>query len=197
MRTTFKSADLSSSKLPIPSLTSVSNKSKGIVFKWSKVTGCSGYMIYRKTGSGKWTKLATVKGSSTLSYTDRTAKSGNTYTYTVKAYKDSQQGSYNTIGLKITRLTAPTLSSLTNTKSGRTNVKWKKVTAASGYQVEYSTSKNFTNSKRISTGNSSSTALSGLKKGKTYYIRVRACKKSNGITSYSPWSNTKSIKIKK
>lgn len=94
-------------------------------------------------------------------------------------------------------LTAPTLSSLTNTKSGRTNVKWKKVTAASGYQVEYSTSKNFTNSKRISTGNSSSTALSGLKKGKTYYIRVRACKKSNGITSYSPWSNTKSIKIKK
>ena len=38
MRTTFKSADLSSSKLPIPSLTSVSNKSKGIVFKWSKVT---------------------------------------------------------------------------------------------------------------------------------------------------------------
>ena len=197
MRTTFKSADLSSSKLPIPSLTSVSNKSKGIVFKWNKVTGCSGYMIYRKTGSGKWTKLATVKGSSTLSYTDRTAKSGNTYTYTVKAYKDSQQGSYNTIGLKITRLTAPTLSSLTNTKSGRTNVKWKKVTAASGYQVQYSTSKNFTNSKRISTGNSSSTALSGLKKGKTYYIRVRACKKSNGITSYSPWSNTKSIKIKK
>ena len=92
MRTTFKSADLSSSKLPIPSLTSVSNKSKGIVFKWNKVTGCSGYMIYRKTGSGKWTKLATVKGSSTLSYTDRTAKSGNTYTYTVKAYKDSPAG---------------------------------------------------------------------------------------------------------
>ena len=39
--------------------------------------------------------------------------------------------------------------------------------------------------------------VSGLKVKKKYYFRVRVCKKVNGKTYYSGWSNVKSVKAKK
>ena len=35
-----------------------------------------------------------------------------------------------------------------------------------------------------------------LKKGKTYYVRVRTFKKVNGVTVYSKWSKKMSVKLK-
>ena len=42
-----------------------------------------------------------------------------------------------------------------------------------------------------------SKTITGLKKGKTYYFRVRAYKKENGKKYYGSWSNVKKITIKK
>ena len=66
-----------------------------ITLKWSKVTGASGYVIYRKTGSGSYKKLKTEKGVSNLSYRDSSAKKGKTYTYKVKAYKSKTYSAYS------------------------------------------------------------------------------------------------------
>ena len=66
----------------------------------------------------------------------------------------------------------------------------------SGYQIQYSLKKNFAGAK-IKTTTKTSQKISGLKKGKKYYFRVRAVVKANGNVYYSGWSNKKSVKVKK
>ncbi len=87
-------------RLSAPKLSSVSSSKTGITFKWKKVSGASGYIVYRKEGSGSYKELAKVKGSTKVSYVDKKAKKGKTYTYTVKAYSGSSKSAYNS-GLKI------------------------------------------------------------------------------------------------
>ena len=86
--------------LSAPKLSSVKSEKSGVLFKWSKVTGATGYYVYRKTGSGDYEKIATVKGSTKVSYRDKKAKKGTTYTYTVKAYYSSYTSASRS-GLKI------------------------------------------------------------------------------------------------
>ena len=60
--------------------------------KWNRITGASGYRIYRynyKT-KGDPVLIATVKKNETVSYTDKKVKSGIGYAYQVFAYDDSQ-----------------------------------------------------------------------------------------------------------
>lgn len=87
--------------LATPKLLKVSTAKAGVTVKWEKVLGATGYIVYRKTGNGKYAKLAAVKGNTKVSYLDKAAKKGVTYTYTVKAYKGSAVSSYNSTGLKI------------------------------------------------------------------------------------------------
>lgn len=72
-----------------------SQDGKSIRVTWNKVTGASGYRVYRKTSGGSWKKLKEVSAQS-LAYTDTSAKSGVTYFYTVRAFYKS--GSYKTWG---------------------------------------------------------------------------------------------------
>ena len=88
-------------RLTVPKLVSAKSAKAGITVKWGKVSGAEGYYVYRKTGSGSWVKLTTVKGNTKVSYVDKSAKKGKTYTYTVKAYSGSYTSAYNTKGLKI------------------------------------------------------------------------------------------------
>lgn len=82
--------------LSAPTLSSATSSKSGITFKWKKVSGASGYYVYRKTGSGSYSKIATIKSGSTVSYLDKSAKKGKTYTYTVKAYNGSYTSSSKT-----------------------------------------------------------------------------------------------------
>lgn len=83
-------------------------------------------------------------------------------------------------------------------------VRWKKDIRATGYQVQHSTDRKFKKDKRtalVKKKGISTKILAKLKKGKTYYVRVRAYKsvKSGGkeIRLYGSWSSTaKSRKIK-
>lgn len=84
-----------------PTLTSVTSTSGGVNFKWGKATGAKGYYVYRKTGSGSWTKIATISNVATCSYLDKTAQKGTKYTYTVKAFNGSYVSGYRS-GLSVT-----------------------------------------------------------------------------------------------
>lgn len=81
-------------RLARPELVSAKSSKSGITVKWGETTGASGYYVYRKTGSSSWSRIATVKGKTTVSYLDKTAKKGVTYTYTVRAYSGSSGSSY-------------------------------------------------------------------------------------------------------
>lgn len=89
-------------RLKKPVVKSAKSTKSGITINYSKSTGADKYRIYRKlNGEDEWTRIATVKGSSTVSYTDKTAKKGKTYRYTVRAYSGSYKSAYDTTGYKI------------------------------------------------------------------------------------------------
>ena len=193
----FRSAALTTVKLTTPGLSGTSNSPAGIVFKWKKAANASGYKIYRRTGnSSKWVNIATVSGSNTLVYTDGSVKSGTMYIYTVRAYKGSALSAYNKNGSRIVRLTAPVQYKPSSKASGKLTVRWKKAAGASGYQIQYAASRSMRGSRTVSASALTRT-LSGLKKGSTYYVRIRAYKKVSGKTYYGAWSSVKNVKVRK
>ncbi|MDD7389017.1 MAG: hypothetical protein PUG60_05045 [Lachnospiraceae bacterium] len=176
--------------------TTVSNSSSGTIVKWTKITGAKGYYVYRKTKSGSYKKIATIKKGTTVSYTDTAVKNknGTSYTYAVKAYNGSSVSSYNS--KTIVRLTSPVISGLTNNKSRAITVKWKKNSSVTGYQVRY---KSGTTTKTVTVKGKSnvSKVIKKLSKNKTYTVNVRCYKTVSGVNYYSGWSTSKTIKIKR
>lgn len=81
-------------------------------------------------------------------------------------------------------------------KKKKVQVTYSSVKGASGYQIQYSTKKNFAGSK-IKTTKKATQKITGLKKGKKYYFRVRVVVRANGKNYYSGWSKTKTVKVKK
>ena len=88
-------------------------------------------------------------------------------------------------------------SSAKNTKKGTVSLKWKKNTQADGYEIVYSTSSSFYYPGTKTVTKKTSTTLSGLSKGYTYYIKIRAYKKSSGTKIYSDYGSVKKVYIKK
>ena len=94
--TTYSS--LITHKLVAPTLKTSINKRK-VTLKIGKVTGATKYQVYRKTKTGKWTKVTTT---AKLSYTNTLSKAGSYY-YRVRAYytkgKKTYYSSYTTSSL--------------------------------------------------------------------------------------------------
>ena len=88
-------------RLTVPKLVSAKSSKTGITVKWGKVAGAEGYLVYRKTGKGSWVQLTKVEGNAKVSFVDKSAKKGKTYTYTVRAYSGSYKSSYNSKGLTV------------------------------------------------------------------------------------------------
>ena len=84
-----------------------------------------------------------------------------------------------------------------NTKKQAVVLTWKKNKDAKGYQIEYALNKKFTKQKKVKNAKKTSVTIKKLKKGKTYFFRVRAFKVVNGEMVYGKWSAVKKIKIKK
>lgn len=59
---------------------------KSVTLKWNKITGASGYEVYRKSGNSGYSK---VKTTTALSYKDTAVEPNTKYTYAVRAYKKS------------------------------------------------------------------------------------------------------------
>lgn len=79
------------------------------------------------------------------------------------------------------------------------NVKYKKVSNVSGYQIQVATDSKFKNNKKTVTVKSSKTTskdVTGLKAKKKYYVRVRTYTTINGVKYYSGWSSVKNLKTK-
>ena len=95
--------------------------------------------------------------------------------------------------------TGTSLGSCKNVKGRKAQVRWKKNKLVTGYEVQYSTDRNFISGvkkKTIKKASTTKVTLTGLKKKKTYYVRIRTYRKGGG-TTYSSWSKVKKVVIKK
>ena len=136
--------------------------------------------------------------------------SSNYYTIT---YKDNKNVGIATATIKfkgeyegtkkLTFTIKPKGTSLKKLSAGKKKFKatWKKQkTQTSGYQIQYSTNKNFKSGNKkvkITKNKTTSSTIKSLKAKKKYYVRIRTYKNVNGKTYYSSWSSSKSIKTKK
>ena len=96
----------------------------------------------------------------------------------------------------------PKGTSIKKLKAGKKQFKatWKKQkNQTSGYEIQYSTNKNFKSAKKvkIKKNKTTSSTVKKLKAKKKYYVRIRTYKTVNGKKFYSGWSNVKSVKTKK
>lgn len=96
-------------------------------------------------------------------------------------------------------VTAPKRVTIKSLKKGKkkATLKWKKVSGAKGYRIQYSTSKKFKKAK-VKTSKKTSIVIKKLKSKKKYYFRVKAYKvNSSKKKIYSKkWSKVKYTKIK-
>lgn len=82
---------------------------------------------------------------------------------------------------------------------GKVKVVWKWSVEQEGYQLQYAMNRSFTKKKKTLNKHAviSDVTLKNLKKGKTYYFRVRAYNNDyHGGRKYSSWSNVKKVKVK-
>lgn len=177
-----------------------SSTTNSIKLKWNKVSGASGYKIYRyNTKTKKYVSLGTTS-SKTLTKTIKNLKAGTTYRFYVRAYKKQNgknvYGSYSSAVTTSTKLAKVTLSTPKSSKKNQAVVKWKKVTGGTKYQIQYSTSSKLKKAKTVTVNSSSSKTIKKLSSKKTYYVRVRAYKVLNGKKYYGAWSKIKKVKVK-
>lgn len=170
---------------------------KSIKLTWSKVTGATGYRVYKYNSKTKsYAKLKDVKGTS-LKISELSA--GTKYKYRVKAYyKSDSKVIWSEDAKVIQTATKPTTPSLkvTTTAKGKATLKWSDVSGESGYVIYYSTSKKSGFKKYSSPkANATKKTVSKLKSGKKYYFRVKAYVKTSSGVVYSGYK-TVGVKIK-
>lgn len=174
------------------------NKISGINVTWNKINGAESYYVYRKANGAKsWTRVATVKAAK-LNYADTKVSDGVNYVYTVRAVSGSTLSTY-TSGRSINRVSRANIAKVENVVAGTAKVTVSVVKAFSGYQLQYATKSNFSDAKTLGVSNGTTQTVvrnvSGLKKGTTYYVRIRGYKRSGNTISYGAWSTAKTIKI--
>ncbi len=188
----------------ITNLVTESRTNKKIKLKWDKMGSSDKYYVYQYDNAKKaWVYIATAGKGAT--YTVKNLNANTDYKYCVKAVK-FDENNQEMRGVKSDTLktfTAPTptkLKSLTAQKGRKLKVKWKKINGnVKGYQVMWSTSKNFTsNVKTVDVpASANTTTLQAYYAKKKYYVRVRVYTERNGVTYYSAWSTKLSVKSKK
>lgn len=161
-------------------LLKISNTSAGITGKWEPIAGATGYIIYRSeynASTKKWTKwlnLGTTKATA-KTFTDKTAKSGYTYRYTIRAINGKFKSTYQASN-KLIFLAQPTLK-ISNVASGIQGT-WNQVSGATGYIIYRSELKDGKWNGWTSLGTAKATAKSftdkTVKSGVTYKYTIRA-----------------------
>ncbi len=157
-----------------PELVSAVNTQNGVKVTWKSVAAAQEYFVYRKLSGGKWSKVGTTDSTN---FTDKSAKSGYKYLYTVRACSDNAKSGYDVYGVSTYYISAPAVS--VSNKLNSTQLKWSSVKGAKGYYVYRKQAKNG-KWERIAKISSTSYTDKNVKSGGSYYYTVRGY---NGASS--------------
>ncbi len=176
----------------------VSQTTSTIKLSWSKVSGATGYRVYKYDGKNKkWVKVADTKK---VNYTVRKLKAGTSYKYAVKAYAKSGSTTYwSAAYVSLSTATKPATPTLKVTAGKKQAVlSWNKISGATGYEIYMSAHKDG-GYKKVTAIKKNATVKytkKNLKKGTIYYFKVRAYKTVDGKNIYSAYSVVKNVKVK-
>ena len=147
---------------------------------WTKVTGASGYYVYRSTSqNGSYSKIATT---TKLKYSDKKAANGKTYYYKVVSYRtvSGKKKAGKTSNIVQAQRLNETISYTVTPGSLKNTLKITKNNGAVKYEIYRATSKSG-KYKKVAiltasnySGNTIEWVNTGLTKGKTYWYKIRA-----------------------
>lgn len=168
-----------------------------ISFKWNKTGYPTGYNVYLYNGTSKKYELYKTVTKNSVKVTG--LKPNKNYVFKVEALK------YDTDGPRSDKLTVrtkpkkPVVKSASSPKTKQLKLSWDKNTKNVGYQVQWSTTKDFssnTKSETFKNSKATSRTIKTYRSKSNYSIRVRSYVVIDGKKVYSPWSNSKRLKVK-
>ena len=180
------------------------NLANNVKVTWKEVPGAKYYKVYREgiTDPSESLEEPVIVTERLIGWDQQPGlTNGHAYKYTIVASltgKDDPSGdsplSYSKL---MYRLKTVVIRSVKNTEPGKVTVKYDKTTSGDSYVLAYSENEDLSGAKTkvVLGANNTSYTLSGLKKGKTYYISIRVRKKVDGIDYYTTFGVPKKIKI--
>lgn len=216
------------SKPSATQITSIKAVDNGFKVKWKKKS-CTGYQVQYSTSkkfAKKNTKTIKVKKAKTTKATVKKLKGKKKYYVRVRTYKTVKKKKYYSKwsakysvttkakkGSSSSSSSVPTIKSISYLDKGYGfKLTWNKVSKAYGYEIQYSTDKNFSDVYDKDTGypylghylevgkNKNSVNFKIDEKDpagdETWYVRIRAKKNQGSLTTkvkYTGWSKTISI----
>lgn len=179
---------------PTPKL-EVAIKSGGVELSWNNCKGISGVNIYRKKGSGSYILIKTLGSKETLFIDAYPKQVFDKYTYYIETFSNTDNSITAKSAKKGICYLYQNSIQVKSSKKRHITIKWTKNTNATGYQIVYTTDKNFGRKKTVTVYKNKNTLK--VKKSKVnYYVKVRTFAKIGNKKYYSPYSKVKKLKVK-
>jgi surface protein len=180
------------------------NLANTVKITWKAVPDAKYYKVYRKDiTSGVQSNYELVFVTSKLVGWDKDPRleEGHAYKYKIVASltgKGDPSGNSPFAYFKtMYRLKTVVIRTAKNTEPGKVTVRYDKTKSGDSYVIGYSENEDMTGMKTkvVKGADSTSCTISGLKKGKTYYISIRVRKTVGGVNYYTTFGVPKKVTI--
>lgn len=173
----------------VNSVSIAKNSATTATVSWGKVDKVSGYEILKYDANKNSFVHAVYASADSTSYQFTKLQNSALHSYVVKAYKTIDGDKYfGEQSDAVSVFIKPAKAQLTSVtmKNSTLNVEWKKLDCT-GYEIIYTTDRKFKKglkTVKIKNSNTTKKAIKKLKKGKKYYVKVRAYAVNNGEKLY-------------
>lgn len=176
-------------------ITGIRQTTKGnFVISWEPFTGSDGFAIYRKEEDGEFKRYDTVTDPEAISYVDKKATDGVTYTYQVLTIHYTGQAvgfGKRSQEVTATKVPSPVITKLTVRDDGYIRIAWKQPVGTSKLVLQRATGADgkFTTIAEVGAEHKAAYLDKNVLVGPTYYYRTVAYNQNglvSGSTGYTP-----------
>lgn len=186
---------------PVTNLKAQTMGTNSVKLSWTRTADATGYQITKyNPATGKYDLKMTIKKPENTSWTFKNLAAGKSHQYRVIAMAKDSAGNVVKSNFKAVKVATKPMK-VQNVRLSKVNkttmkVKWNK-RECTGYQIRYSTNKNFKNYKQVKVVGKAKVNknILKLKKGQRYYVKVRAYTTVNNKMTFGNWSVRKTIKL--
>ena len=167
--------------------------SSSVSLKWDKNANASGYEIEQYKG-GKWTQIAKINNSSTVSYNVSGLAADTTYTFRMRAYKTlSSDTAYSDYVRLVAKTQLTNTDKFVGTAISPTAVKldWNRNDKVTGYIIEQYKGGKWTQIAVTKNNTTLTFTVKGLADATPYSFRIKTYKNADGKTNYSGYTTVK------